>query len=68
MGMSYQELDEYGKLRVMSRNGPLTMFENLLIKSFLTSFFIDIETPMLKLYEAGTNLQLTLQKKQYFLC
>jgi hypothetical protein len=32
MGMTYQELDEYGKLRILSRAGPLSMFEALLIK------------------------------------
>ena len=32
MGMTYAELDEYGKLRLMSRAGPLSMFETLLIK------------------------------------
>ena len=32
MGMSYAELDEYGKLRLMSRAGPLSMFEALLVK------------------------------------
>lgn len=32
MGMSYQELDEYGKLRKIERTGPLSMFERLLIK------------------------------------
>ena len=32
MGMTYKELDEYGKLRLMSRAGPLSMFENLLVK------------------------------------
>lgn len=30
--MTYAELDEYGKLRVMSRTGPLSMFETLLVK------------------------------------
>ena len=32
MGMTYAELDEYGKLRKISRNGPLSMFEQLLLK------------------------------------
>ena len=32
MGMTYEELDEYGRLRLMSRTGPLSMFETLLIK------------------------------------
>lgn len=32
MGMSYAELDEYGKLRKISRCGPFSMFETLLIK------------------------------------
>ena len=32
MGMSYAELDEFGKLREIHRCGPLTMFERLLIK------------------------------------
>ncbi len=31
MGMSYSELDEYGKLRKISRHGPLSMFETLLL-------------------------------------
>jgi NAD+ synthase (glutamine-hydrolysing) len=30
MGMTYQELDEYGKLRKIERMGPLAMFEHLL--------------------------------------
>jgi len=29
--MSYSELDEYGKLRKISRDGPVSMFEHLLI-------------------------------------
>ena len=32
MGMTYAELDEYGKLRKISRCGPYSMFETLLIK------------------------------------
>jgi len=32
MGMSYAELDEFGKLRKIERTGPLSMFEHLLIK------------------------------------
>lgn len=32
MGMTYSELDEYGKLRQIQRNGPLSMFETLLVK------------------------------------
>ena len=32
MGMTYAELDEYGKLRKISRDGPLAMFEHLLLK------------------------------------
>ena len=31
MGMTYAELDEYGKLRKIDRQGPLSMFEHLLI-------------------------------------
>ena len=30
MGMTYAELDEYGKLRKIDRQGPLSMFEHLL--------------------------------------
>ncbi len=30
MGMTYQELDEFGKLRKIGRSGPLSMFERLL--------------------------------------
>lgn len=30
MGMSYAELDEFGKLRKIGRSGPLSMFERLL--------------------------------------
>lgn len=30
MGMTYDELDEYGRLRKISRSGPLSMFERLL--------------------------------------
>ena len=30
--MSYDELDEFGKLRKISRSGPLSMFERLLYK------------------------------------
>jgi NAD+ synthase (glutamine-hydrolysing) len=30
MGMTYDELDEFGKLRKISRSGPLAMFERLL--------------------------------------
>lgn len=29
--MTYAELDEYGKLRKISRQGPLSMFEHLLV-------------------------------------
>ena len=32
MGMTYAELDEYGKLRKISRCGPFSMFESLLLK------------------------------------
>lgn len=32
MGMTYKELDEYGKLRKIERQGPLSMFEHLLIE------------------------------------
>ncbi len=31
MGMTYAELDEYGKLRKIGRQGPLSMFEHLLV-------------------------------------
>jgi len=31
MGMTYEELDEYGKLRKIDRQGPLSMFDHLLI-------------------------------------
>jgi NAD+ synthase (glutamine-hydrolysing) len=31
MGMTYAELDEYGKLRKISRDGPLSMFQHLLV-------------------------------------
>jgi len=31
MGMTYAELDEYGKLRKINRSGPVQMFEKLLI-------------------------------------
>jgi len=31
MGMTYAELDEYGKLRKIHRSGPVQMFERLLI-------------------------------------
>jgi NAD+ synthase (glutamine-hydrolysing) len=31
MGMTYAELDEYGKLRKIDRQGPLSMFEHLLV-------------------------------------
>ena len=30
MGMTYDELDEFGKLRKISKSGPLSMFERLL--------------------------------------
>ena len=32
MGLSYAELDEFGKLRKIERCGPLSMFERLVIK------------------------------------
>lgn len=32
MGMTYAELDEYGKLRKIERQGPLAMFEHLLLE------------------------------------
>ena len=32
MGMSYEELDEFGRLRKIDRAGPLSMFEHLLLK------------------------------------
>ena len=32
MGMTYSELDEYGKLRLISKAGPLSMFEHLMVK------------------------------------
>ena len=32
MGMTYAELDEFGKLREIERCGPFSMFERLLIK------------------------------------
>lgn len=32
MGMSYDELDEFGRLRKIGRSGPLAMFERLLYK------------------------------------
>jgi NAD+ synthase (glutamine-hydrolysing) len=32
MGMSYEELDEFGRLRKIERAGPLSMFEHLLLK------------------------------------
>lgn len=31
MGMTYAELDEYGKLRKIDRQGPLSMFEHLCV-------------------------------------
>jgi len=30
--MSYEELDEFGRLRKIERSGPLSMFEHLLLK------------------------------------
>jgi NAD+ synthase (glutamine-hydrolysing) len=30
MGMTYDELDEFGRLRKISKSGPLAMFERLL--------------------------------------
>jgi NAD+ synthase (glutamine-hydrolysing) len=30
MGMTYDELDEFGKLRKIAKSGPLSMFERLL--------------------------------------
>jgi len=30
--MTYKELDEYGRLRKIERQGPLSMFEHLLIE------------------------------------
>ncbi len=30
MGMTYDELDEFGKLRKIHKSGPLSMFERLL--------------------------------------
>ena len=32
MGLSYAEIDEFGKLRKIERCGPLSMFERLVIK------------------------------------
>lgn len=32
MGMTYAELDNYGKLRKIDRMGPLSMFEHLLVQ------------------------------------
>ncbi len=32
MGMTYAELDNYGKLRKIDRQGPLSMFEHLLMQ------------------------------------
>jgi NAD+ synthase (glutamine-hydrolysing) len=32
MGMTYEQLDEFGKLRKIERAGPLSMFEHLLLK------------------------------------
>mmetsp|Transcript_19170 Transcript_19170/g.13873 ORF Transcript_19170/g.13873 Transcript_19170/m.13873 type:complete len:111 (+) Transcript_19170:562-894(+) len=32
MGMTYDELDEFGKLRKIERSGPLAMFERLIYK------------------------------------
>ena len=32
MGLTYAELDEFGKLRKIERCGPLSMFERLVIK------------------------------------
>lgn len=32
MGMTYSEIDEFGKQRQIYKNGPLSMFESLLIK------------------------------------
>ena len=32
MGMSYAELDEFGRLRKIDRCGPVSMFEKLLLK------------------------------------
>ena len=32
MGMTYDELDEFGRLRKIGRSGPLAMFERLLFK------------------------------------
>ena len=32
MGMTYDELDTYGRLRKIERDGPLSMFEKLLVR------------------------------------
>jgi NAD+ synthase (glutamine-hydrolysing) len=32
MGMTYEELDEFGRLRKIERAGPVSMFEHLLLK------------------------------------
>ena len=32
MGLTYAELDEFGKMRKIERCGPLSMFERLVVK------------------------------------
>ena len=32
MGMTYDELDEFGKLRKIHKSGPLSMFERLIFE------------------------------------
>lgn len=32
MGMTYSELDDFGRLRKLQRDGPVSMFEHLLVK------------------------------------
>jgi NAD+ synthase (glutamine-hydrolysing) len=32
MGMTYAELDDFGRLRKIQRDGPVSMFEHLLVK------------------------------------
>jgi len=32
MDMTYEELDQYGKILILNRSGPVSMFEHLLIK------------------------------------
>lgn len=66
MGMSYEELDVFGKLRKIDRCGPLSMFEKLVVKwDHLTPRIVSEKVKRFFLYYAINRHKATVLTPSY---